>query len=78
MIISSSLPYLSSGKCDLCFLPQRVSQPPMLFIYKTLEPETHISLCLSPYSAESQRADTRLTLGFSGMLARWDNVWEAA
>lgn len=61
-------------------LPSPATSPDSydIFIYKTLEPETRISFCLSPYSAESQRADTSLTLGFSGRLARQDDVWEAA
>lgn len=50
------LPALAEhGKWDLCFLPQSFTASDG--IYNTLEPETPISLCLSPDSAEVQIPD---------------------
>jgi len=72
VIISSSLPHLSSGKWDLFFPPQRVSQPPIFIQPLNQKPVSVAAFC----SAALQRAGTRLTPGVSGTLARQDNGWE--
>lgn len=51
---------------------------PLIFIYKTLEAKTRITLSLSPCSAELQRTVSRLTLGSSDVPDSQDSVWEAA